>query len=123
MLSSSWYFLTPRSELSSNITAPALFRYISRSRQFREGQRTLNSGNTKATAQVWATKLRRFSTWAPKALATIRALAGADTLQHLAIVVQFQRKPPTAPVSCASALTAQREARRPAQPGWPPGYR
>src|SRR5262249_20200474 len=39
---------------------------------------------------------RRFSTWAPKAIATIRSLA--DTLEDRAIIVQLQRKPPGAKV-------------------------
>jgi putative DNA primase/helicase len=107
------YFLTPRSELSSNITAPALFRYIEDARPTllideadsfvkdnEELRGILNSGHTKAAANVIRTvdhKPRRFSTWAPKALATIRAVA--DTLEDRAIVVQLQRKPPTATVA------------------------
>ena len=108
------YFLTPRSELSSNITAPALFRYIEEVRPTllideadsfvkdnEELRGILNSGHTKAAANVIRVngehKPRRFSTWAPKALATIRAVA--DTLEDRAIVVQLQRKPPTATVA------------------------
>jgi len=107
------YFLTPRSELSSNITAPALFRYIEEVRptllideadSFVKGNEELrgilNSGHTKAAANVIRSvdhKPRRFSTWAPKALATIRAVA--DTLQDRAIIVQLQRKPLTAAVT------------------------
>jgi putative DNA primase/helicase len=106
------YFLTPRSELSSNITAPALFRYIEDVRPTllideadsfvkdnEELRGILNSGHTKAAAHVIRTvdhKPRRFSTWAPKALATIRTVA--DTLEDRAIVVQLQRKPPSATV-------------------------
>jgi putative DNA primase/helicase len=63
----------------------------------------LNSGHTKAAAHVIRNveingehKPRRFSTWAPKAIATIRALA--DTLEDRAIVLTLQRKPKTAPV-------------------------
>jgi hypothetical protein len=41
-------------------------------------------------------KPRRFSTWAPKAIATIRTLA--DTLEDRAVVVRLQRKPPGAKV-------------------------
>jgi len=62
--------------------------------------RILNSGHTKAGANVIRNidyKPRRFSTWAPKALATIRTVA--DTLEDRAIVVQLQRKPPTATVA------------------------
>jgi putative DNA primase/helicase len=107
------YFLTPRSELSSNITAPALFRYIADVRPTllideadsfvkdnEELRGILNSGHTKAAANVIRNidhKPRRFSTWAPKALATIRSVA--DTLEDRAIVVQLQRKPPTATVA------------------------
>ena len=60
----------------------------------------LNSGHTKAAANVIRNidhKPRRFSTWAPKALATIRAVA--DTLEDRAVIVQLQRKPPTATVA------------------------
>jgi putative DNA primase/helicase len=106
------YFLTPRSELSSNITAPALFRYIenvrptllideadSFAKDNEELRGILNSGHTKAAANVIRNidhKPRRFSTWAPKAIATIRILA--DTLEDRAIVVRLQRKPPVAKV-------------------------
>jgi hypothetical protein len=54
-----------------------------------------NSGHAKAAAYVIRNvevggehKPRRFSTWAPKALATIRFLP--DTLEDRAIVVQLQ---------------------------------
>jgi putative DNA primase/helicase len=64
----------------------------------------LNSGHTRAGAHVIRNvevngehKPRRFSTWAPKAIATIRELA--DTLEDRAIVVQLQRKPKAAKVS------------------------
>jgi putative DNA primase/helicase len=106
------YFLTPRSELSSNITAPALFRYIEDVRptllideadSFAKGNEELrgilNSGHTKAAANVIRNvdhKPRRFSTWAPKAIATIGTLA--DTLEDRAVVVRLQRKPPGATV-------------------------
>src|SRR4029450_13796474 len=55
----------------------------------------LNSGHTKAAANVIRNidhKPRRFSTWAPKAIATISTLA--DTLEDRAIIVRIQRKPP-----------------------------
>jgi putative DNA primase/helicase len=106
------YFLTPRSELSSNITAPALFRYIEDVRPTllideadsfvkdnEELRGILNSGHTKAAANVIRNvdhKPRRFSTWAPKAVATIHTLA--DTLKDRAVVVWLQRKPPGATV-------------------------
>jgi hypothetical protein len=41
-------------------------------------------------------KARRFSTWAPKAIATIGTLA--DNLEDRAVVVRLQRKPPVATV-------------------------
>src|SRR5262249_29402286 len=106
------YFLTPGSELSSNITAPALFRYIQDVRPTllideadsfvkhnEELRGILNSGHTKAAANVIRNvdhKPRRFSTWAPKAIATIGT--PADTLEDRAVVVRLQRKPPGATV-------------------------
>jgi putative DNA primase/helicase len=111
------YYLTPRSEIASNISPSALFRYVEDIRptllideadsfvKDNEGLRgILNSGHTKAAANVIRNveingeyKPRRFSTWAPKAIATIRALA--DTLEDRAIVLTLQRKPKTAPVA------------------------
>jgi putative DNA primase/helicase len=109
-------YLTPRSELASNITGSALFRYIEAVRPTllideadsfvkdnEELRGILNSGHTKVSANVIRSvevngehKPRRFSTWAPKAIATIRSLA--DTLEDRAIIVQLQRKPPGAKV-------------------------
>ncbi len=109
-------YLTPRSELASNISSSALFRYIEEVRPTllideadsfvkdnEEMRGILNSGHTKAAAYVIRNvevngehKPRRFSTWAPKAIATIRALA--DTLEDRSIVVQLQRKPRAASV-------------------------
>src|SRR5262245_24387714 len=64
----------------------------------------LNSGHTKTATHVIRNveikgehKPRRFSTWAPKAIATIRALA--DTLEDRAIVITLQRKPKAAVVT------------------------
>jgi putative DNA primase/helicase len=111
------YYLTPRSELASNITAAALFRYIEEVRPTllvdeadsfvkdnEELRGILNCGHTRAAANVIRTvevngvhTPRRFSTWAPKAIATIRALA--DTLEDRAVVVQLQRKPPGATIA------------------------
>jgi putative DNA primase/helicase len=111
------YYLTPRSELASNISASALFPYVEDVRPTllideadsfikdnEELRGILNSGHTKAAAHVIRNvevngehKPRRFSTWAPKAIATIRALA--DTLEDRAIVVQLQRKPKAASVA------------------------
>jgi putative DNA primase/helicase len=110
-------YLTPRSELASNISASALFRYIEDVRptllideadsflkENEEMRGILNSGHTKAAAHVIRNvetngeyKPRRFSTWAPKAIATIRALA--DTLEDRAIALQLQRKATTAKVA------------------------
>jgi len=85
-------YLTPRSELSSNITGPALFRYIEavrptllideadsfvkdneelrgilKQRSYQDcGQRP-----SAASRSMGEHKPRRFSTWAPKAIATI----------------------------------------------------
>jgi hypothetical protein len=109
-------YLTPRSELASNITPSAMFRYVEEVRptllideadSFVKGNEELrgilNSGHTKAAAHVIRNvevngehKPRRFSTWAPKAIATIRALA--DTLEDRAVVITLQRKPRTAAV-------------------------
>jgi len=106
------YYLTPRSELASNISPSAIFRYVEDTqptllideadsflRENEEMRGILNSGHTKTAAHVIRTveiggehKARRFSTWAPKALASIRGLA--DTLEDRAIIVQLQRKPP-----------------------------
>ena len=104
-------YLTPRSELASNISPSALFRYVEEIRPtllIDEGDSflkdddemrgILNSGHTKAAAHVIRNveingehKPRRFSTWAPKAIATIRSLA--DTLEDRAVMVMLQRKP------------------------------
>jgi len=109
-------YLTPRSELASNITGPALYRYIEAVRPTllideadsfvkdnEELRGILNSGHTKVAANIIRSvevngehKPRRFSTWAPKAIATIRSLA--DTLEDRAIIVQLQRKLPGAKV-------------------------
>jgi Protein of unknown function (DUF3631) len=106
------YFLTPKSELASNISAAALFRYIEAVRPTllideadtfvrdnEELRGVLDSGHTKVAANVIRSveiagehKPRRFSTWAPKAIATIRSLA--DTLEDRSIVLTLQRKPP-----------------------------
>lgn len=109
-------YLTPRSELASNISPSALFRYVEEIRPTllideadsfvkdnEEMRGILNSGHTKAAAHVIRNvevsgehKPRRFSTWAPKAIATIRALA--DTLEDRAIILTLQRKPKSASV-------------------------
>jgi putative DNA primase/helicase len=111
------YYLTPRSELASNISASAVFRYIQEARPtllideadtfVRDNEQMrgiLNSGHTKAAAHVIRNveingeyKPQRFSTWAPKAIATIRELA--DTLEDRAVIVTLQRKPKAAAVA------------------------
>jgi putative DNA primase/helicase len=111
------YYLTPRSEFTSNISPSALFRRIQDARPtliIDEGESFLNnneemrgildSGHTKATAYVHRTveingehKPRRFSTWAPKAIATIGSLK--DTLEDRSIIIPLQRKPKTADVA------------------------
>jgi putative DNA primase/helicase len=110
------YFLTPKSELASNISAAALFRYIeeiqptllideadSFVKENEELRGVLDSGHTKVAANVIRSveingehKPRRFSTWAPKAIATIRSLA--DTLEDRSVILTLQRKPPGAKV-------------------------
>jgi hypothetical protein len=111
------FYLTPRSELASNISPSALFRYVEAVRPTllmdeadtfvkdnEEMRGVLDSGHTKPSAYVIRNveisgehKPRRFSTWAPKAIATIRGLA--DTLEDRSIVVQLQRKPKAAKVA------------------------
>src|SRR5262249_6102365 len=105
------FFLTPKSELASNITAAALFRYIEAIRPTllideadtfvknnEELRGILDSGHTTVAAQIIRNvevngehKPRRFSTWAAKAIATIRKLA--DTLEDRSVIVTLQRKP------------------------------
>jgi putative DNA primase/helicase len=85
-------FLTPRSELASNISAAAVFRHIEDERPtllIDEGDTftkdnddvrgILNSGHIKTAAYVSRTieafgehKAKRFSTWAPKVIAVAR---------------------------------------------------
>src|SRR5262245_62789269 len=110
------YYITPRSELASNISPSALFRYVEDVRPTllideadsflkdnEELRGILNSGHTKAAANIIRNvevngqhKPQRFSTWAPKAIATIRDLA--DTLEDRSIIITLQRKPRDAKV-------------------------
>ena len=110
------FFLTPKSELASNITAAALFRHIEAVRPTllideadtfvknnEELRGILDSGHTRVAAQIIRNveangehKPRRFSTWAAKAIATIRKLA--DTLEDRSVRVTLQRKPRDAKV-------------------------
>ena len=95
---------------------PALFRYIEAVRPTllideadsfvkdnEELRGILNGGHTKVAANVIRNvevngehKPRRFSTWAAKAIATIRKLA--DTLEDRSVIVTLQRKPRDAKV-------------------------
>jgi hypothetical protein len=104
-------WLTPRSELASNISPSAIFRYIEEQqpcllideadsflKSSEEARGILNSGHTKAAAYVIRNvemggdhKPQRFSTWSPKVIASIGGLAG--TLEDRAIVIPMQRKP------------------------------
>ena len=130
------YYLTPRSELASNISPSAIFRYVedihptllmdegdSFLKDNEETRGILNSGHTKAAAHVIRNvevngehKPQRFSTWAPKAIATIRALA--DTLEDRAVIVTLQRKAKTAKVErlrkrdCEEFATLRSQAAR-----------
>jgi putative DNA primase/helicase len=101
-------WLTPRSELAGSISAAALFRYIEQERPtllIDEADRTvagndelqgiLNSSHKRVAAYVIRcvgddNRPRRFSTWAPKAIATIARLA--DTLRDRSIIIQMRRK-------------------------------
>jgi hypothetical protein len=130
------YYLTPKSELASNISPSALFRYVeeicptllideadSFVKDNDDLRGILNSGHTKAAAHVIRNveingehKPRRFSTWAPKAIATIRSLA--DTLEDRAVILMMQRKPKTVKVErlrkrdSAEFATLRRKAAR-----------
>ena len=93
------YFMTPRSELAGNITPSAVFRYIEQVRPTllideadsfmkdnEELRGILDAGHTRLGATVIRNvevdgqhMPRRFSVWAPKAIASIRSLA--DTLE------------------------------------------
>jgi hypothetical protein len=105
------YWLAHRTELASNISPSAIFRYIESQRptllidecetfinSSEETRGILNSGHTKTAAHVIRTveaggehTSKRFSTWAPKALAHIKDLP--DTLEDRSITVLMQRKP------------------------------
>jgi hypothetical protein len=102
------YWLTPRSELASNISPAAIFRYIEEVqptllidevdtfvKDNEELRGILNSGHTRAAAHVIRVvgddhKPRRFSTWAPKVMAGIGYLA--NTLRDRSIIVAMRRK-------------------------------
>jgi putative DNA primase/helicase len=110
------YFLTPRSELAANVSTASVFRYIEAERPtflIDEGDSflsandemrgILNSGHTKAGATVIRVQevdgehvTKRFSTWAPKAIALIKL--PPDTLVDRSILVRLMRKPKGAAV-------------------------
>jgi putative DNA primase/helicase len=110
------YFLTPKSELAANITASSLFRYIEAVRPTllideadsfvkdnEELRGILNSGHTRVAANIIRNvevngehTPRRFSTWAAKAIATIKKLA--DTLEDRSVTITLQRKARSAKV-------------------------
>ena len=103
------YWMTPRSELISNATASPIFRLIQDAKPavptflLDEGDSylkpdkedlrgILNSGWMRAGARVIRTddvggerRARRFSTWAPKVIATIKAVA--DTLMDRGVII------------------------------------
>jgi hypothetical protein len=105
-------FVTPRSELASNISPSAVFRYIEQCRPTLlideadtfandndELRGIINGAHTKASAYVIRNveiggehQAKRFSTWAPKAIAAIGGLA--DTLEDRSITLTLQRKAP-----------------------------
>ena len=129
-------WLTPRSELASNISPSAIFRYIQEQKpcllideadsflkSSEEASGILNSGHTKAAAYVIRNveiggdhKPQRFSTWSPKVIASIGGLAG--TLEDRAIIIPMQRKPKGAKVAryrrrdCAEFADLRRQALR-----------
>jgi putative DNA primase/helicase len=104
-------FLTPRSELAANVSTASIFRYVEAEHPtllIDEGDSflsandemrgILNSGHTKAGATVIRVEeedgkhvTKRFSTWAPKAIALIKGLP--ETLADRSVVVRMMRKP------------------------------
>lgn len=107
------YWITPRSVMASNISAPSLFRYIedhkgcpptllideadSFTKENEALRNILNSGHTRSGAYVIRCegegkniRTRKFSTWAAKVIATIQALA--DTLMDRSIPIPLRRK-------------------------------
>jgi putative DNA primase/helicase len=105
--------LVPRPLATSNITAAVIFRVIAASQptllideadtfmHSDDMRGILNSGHTRATAQVWrcegdSHEPKGFSTWAPIAVAKIGNLP--ETLESRSIVVQMRRKRPDEPI-------------------------
>jgi putative DNA primase/helicase len=110
-------YLTRRSDLASNISKASIYRYIEAEHptllidegdtfltEDDEMRGILDSGHTKAAANVVRTVeerggnfvTRRFSTWAPKAIALIKKLA--DTLDDRSVTLCLMRKPKGAQV-------------------------
>jgi Protein of unknown function (DUF3631) len=105
-------YLTPKSELASNVSPTAIFRYVELSRPtllmdeadtsvngHDEVRGILNSGHTKVGAycirnveQDGEHIPRRFSTWCPKAVGCIGKPAA--TIEDRSIVIMQQRKTP-----------------------------
>lgn len=107
------FWILPRSELFANATASPIFRLIEDAKPatptflFDEGDSyfkpdkedlrgIINSGWMKVTARVIRTegdgnkrRARRFSTWAAKVIATIKAVA--DTLMDRGIIIKMRR--------------------------------
>jgi putative DNA primase/helicase len=102
--------LVPKPMFASNVTPAVVFRVIERDKptllideadtymeRHDEFRGILNSGHTRAGAAVWRStgenfEPKRFSTWAPMAIAKIGKLA--DTLASRSIIVQMRRKRP-----------------------------
>ena len=106
------YRTGPRTAMASNISTAAVYRYIERMRptllldeaetfvgESEELRGVLNSGHTRDTAHVIRVvenggdyQPKEFSTWAPKALASIGRLAA--TLRDRAIILPMKRRKP-----------------------------
>ena len=106
------YRTGPRTAMASNISAAAVYRYIESMRptllldeaetfvsESEELRGVLNSGHTRDTAHVIRVvenggdyQPKEFSTWAPKALASIGRLAA--TLRDRAIILPMKRRKP-----------------------------
>jgi hypothetical protein len=110
-------YLTPKSELASNISPSALFRYIEHTHPTllideadsfvgasEEMRGILNSGHTRIAANVIRNveingehKPKRFSVWAAKAIATIRDLPIRSKIGQLLSSCSGNLKPPRLP--------------------------
>jgi putative DNA primase/helicase len=108
------HYLTPRSELAANVSTASIFRYIEAMHPTLlideadsflsdndEMRGILNAGHTKAGSGVIRVEevngshvAKRYSTWAPKAIALIKNLP--DTLADRSVTVHLMRKPPGA---------------------------